>query len=1261
MLILILALGWHSAFSAPFNPAPSDNPVPAFSDTTFVKATICSGITYTFGTQTLSTSGTYTETFMAANGGDSIVTLKLTVLPVKMSKRNVSLCDGTFYVFKGDTLTVSGTYTDSLKTPAGCDSLVILKLSFVPYFDIQINASICANQTYNFGGLVLDQTGTYIDSLQAIGGCDSTVVLNLVVHPLPEPISLTATICSNEYYLFQGDTLNRTGTYQAILSDVNGCDSTVILELTVLKAPETTVNATICPSAPYQFNGESLSATGTYIGIFQAANGCDSTVTLNLTVLNAPETHLTDAICQGTPYTFNGQSLTQTGMYVATLTAANGCDSLVYLDLTIHPATTANLTATICSNETYSFAGQSLSAPGIYTDSLHSQYGCDSVLVLTLTVLPVQTTSYNASICQGASYPFNGQTLTAAGDYSATLTGSNGCDSTVTVHLVILSTPQTFIDVSICAGETYNYNGTILTDPKAYTFGFTAANGCDSTVILVLTVRPVPVTNLAASVCNGQSYPFAGQTLVQSGVYSDTLTAANGCDSLVVLTLTVHPTDTTHLSASICSNETFTFNGTSLNMAGTYTQSAGNQYGCDSIIILSLKVLPVQVTEINATICDGQSYPFFGDVLTASGNYTAPLTGSNGCDSTVILHLTVLNAPITQIQATICAGETYPYAGQNLDATGIYNYIYPAANGCDSTVSVVLTVLPVPVATHTVSLCQGLTYFFAGQNLSTDGVYTDTLTAANGCDSIDVLNLTFVPGFNTPLTASVCQGETYLFGGVTLSQSGVYADTLSAAGGCDSVVVLTLTVLPKLSTSLQASICASESYPFHGQTLTEPGTYSATLTASTGCDSLITLVLEVLPVKATHQTATICSNASYLFEGQNLTAPGSYTAKLTASNGCDSIVTLVLNVLPVSTTPLSATICANTSYAFNGQALTDPGTYTAVLTAANGCDSIVTLALHVLPVKVENLKATICENSSYTFNNEDLTTAGTYQANLTGYQGCDSLVILELTVLTSPQTQFNATICPGQTYTYNGTPFTQTGAYSFGFTAASGCDSIVTLLLTVLPESGNLIVQTICKGEVYAFGGQQLTESGSYSAVYPSFNGCDSTVTLVLMVDTVQTDVSVQGGTLTAAAANATFQWINCDTNLPVAGATNATFTPTASGNYAVVVSQNGCTATSTCTFVNVVATQEPGDAWQLQLQPNPATGYVLIALDNAPAGTFDFELYDLTGRILLHQPVQLNSGMVRIELNEVPNGILLARISDGRHTTTRRLIKAGE
>ncbi len=247
----------------------------------------------------------------------------------------------------------------------------------------------------------------------------------------------------------------------------------------------------------------------------------------------------------------------------------------------------------------------------------------------------------------------------------------------------------------------------------------------------------------------------------------------------------------------------------------------------------------------------------------------------------------------------------------------------------------------------TATICQGQTYTENGFNVSEAGIYTQTLTAINGADSIVTLTLNVNPIYNTELTATICEGSVYTENNFNVSEAGVYTQTLQTVNGCDSIITLTLNVNPIFNTELSANICEGQTYTENGFNVSETGVYTQTLTSVNGCDSIVTLTLNVNPIFNTELTATICQGQVYAENNFNVSEAGVYTQTLTSVNDCDSIVTLTVSVNPTFDTTINATINAGETYTEFGFNESEAGTYVQNLQTVNGCDSTITLNLSV--------------------------------------------------------------------------------------------------------------------------------------------------------------------------------------------------------------------------------------------------------------------------------------------------------------------------
>ena len=1067
-----------------------------------ITQTICAGDSIIVNGTTYNTTGIYTDTLVAANGCDSVLTIDLTVNPVAATPITQTICAGDSIVVNGTTYNATGIYTDTLVAANGCDSVLTIDLTVNPVAATPITQTICAGDSIIVNGTTYNATGIYTDTLVAANGCDSVLTIDLTVNPVAAT-PITQTICAGDSIIVNGTTYNATGIYTNTLVAANGCDSVLTIDLTVNPVASTPITQTICAGDSIVVNGTTYNTTGIYTDTLVAANGCDSVLTIDLTVNPVAATPITQTICAGDSIVVNGTTYNATGIYTDTLVAANGCDSVLTIDLTVNPVAATPITQTICAGDSIIVNGTTYNATGIYTDTLVAANGCDSVLTIDLTVNPVASTPITQTICAGDSIIVNGTTYNATGIYTDTLVAANGCDSVLTIDLTVNPVAATPITQTICAGDSIVVNGTTYNATGIYTDTLVAANGCDSVLTIDLTVNPVAATPITQTICAGDSIIVNGTTYNTTGIYTDTLVAANGCDSVLTIDLTVNPVAATPITQTICAGDSIVVNGTTYNATGIYTDTLVAANGCDSVLTIDLTVNPVAATPITQTICAGDSIIVNGTTYNATGIYTDTLVAANGCDSVLTIDLTVNPVAATPITQTICAGDSIDVNGTTYNATGIYTDTLVAANGCDSVLTIDLTVNPVAATPITQTICAGDSIIVNGTTYNTTGIYTDTLVAANGCDSVLTIDLTVNPVAATPITQTICTGDSIVVNGTTYNATGIYTDTLVAANGCDSVLTIDLTVNPVAATPITQTICAGDSIIVNGTTYNTTGIYTDTLVAANGCDSVLTIDLTVNPVASTPITQTICAGDSIIVNGTTYNATGIYTDTLVAANGCDSVLTIDLTVNPVAATPITQTICAGDSIVVNGTTYNATGIYTDTLEAANGCDSVLTIDLTVNPVAATPITQTICAGDSIVVNGTTYNATGIYTDTLEAANGCDSVLTIDLTVNPVASTPITQTICAGDSIIVNGTTYNTTGIYTDTLVAANGCDSVLTIDLTVNPVAATPITQTICAGDSIIVNGTTYNTTGIYTDTLVAANGCDSVLTIDLTVNPV--------------------------------------------------------------------------------------------------------------------------------------------------------------
>ena len=372
------------------------------------------------------TASTNTPTFTSENvaGCDSVTTLHLTVN--NCSTTEVTVCDS--YSWHGTVYTASGIYTDGTDTlvltvnyssaatevvtacnsyewhgttyvvstnnptyttlnAAGCDSVTTLHLTINHCSTTEVTA--CDSYTWN--GTVYNVSGTYFNG-------NDTLVLTV---NYSNSVTEIATACDRyEWYgtVYQVSTNNPTHT----LTNAAGCDSVITLHLTIKHSNSVVETVTSCDS--YVWHGtEYTTSTNEPTHTLPNSVGCDSVITLHLTIKYSSYVTETDTACD--IYTWHGTDYTSsTSTPTFTIPNAVGCDSVTTLHLTVNHSTSD--TTVVSGVDTLEWRGQVITSEGMYVDSLLTEAGCDSILVLvfhanasidevemgTITVYPNPTT-----------------------------------------------------------------------------------------------------------------------------------------------------------------------------------------------------------------------------------------------------------------------------------------------------------------------------------------------------------------------------------------------------------------------------------------------------------------------------------------------------------------------------------------------------------------------------------------------------------------------------------------------------------------------------------------------------------------------------------------------------------------------------------------------------------------------------------------------------------------------------------------------------
>ena len=782
----------------------------------------------------------------------------------------------------------------------------------------------------------------------------------------------------------------------------------------------------------------------------------------------------------------------------------------------------------LCAGESYTVGTSTYTESGIYKDTLSDINQCDSIITLDLFIIPMDTTEINEQICPGDSLLFQGDYFTQVGSYVQNIPALSGCDSIFRLELSFFEAATDTIYTTVCQGETYN--GFVLENDTFFVEQFPSIQSCDSTVTTFVSVFPEYENFLADTLCFGESIQIGFETVNESGQYFDTLSTFQGCDSVFIIDLFIRPESLDTNNILLCEGETYNgisyqrdtiitemsqdafncqlttttfininenietsqelnfcsgelFNGILLNSDTTIIENLFSQSGCDSI---TTSIITIEIFESLDTIYLNSGDTYNNVTFETDSLITQDLLSTEGCDSLAMTQI-IINPIITTTQTIdLCPGETYDNNVYFKDST--YTLSFTAPNGFDSLVTYTIDVHEIYVDTFAQNICSGDSILFGGSFQSVSGYYEDSYNSIYGCDSTLVLELIVQDQIIANDMQSICEGDSLFLAGAFQTAAGMYEDSFMSSSGCDSIVTTNLIVNNIIEETIEIPLCENESY--NGISITQDSTIIESYATADGCDSLLSVNLIFNPTY--NFTDTI-----YVFENQGYENDTLITELLTSAATCDSIQNTQIIILPSVTVVLMEELCVGELY--NGTLINQDSIIIDTLTANNGVDSFVVYDITVNPVYQDTIQAQICQGDSLLFGSSYLSTEGFYTENQNSIFGCDSVSVLELTILDQVETTETAMICTGDSLFIGGAFQTIDGTYMDLLQSSAGCDSMVNTILTVVESIASTEEVNICEGELYQ--GIAIDQDTVFSQSFISSAGCDSTASSFVYVN----------------------------------------------------------------------------------------------------------------------------------------------------------------
>jgi len=424
-------------------------------------------------------------------------------------------------------------------------------------------------------------------------------------------------------------------------------------------------------------------------------------------------------------------------------------------------------------------------------------------------------------------------------------------------------------------------------------------------------------------------------------------------------------------------------------------------------------------------------------------------------------------------------------------------------------------------------------------------------------------------------------------------------------GGLDDIRVIKLID----GGTIQDTICYNSDYTANGFNVQASamtvGVNSLSRTSisenATDMDTVYHADVYMRPQASSNDYDTICAGVPYVKGDFVIANPQSrqYFIPLAGQShtGCDSIVSLWLHVIPSRHTVFD-TICQGDVYSFGGQQLTVTGDYVDYRTGERGCADTVTLHLLVID-SVENVSATICNGDAYPFEGQQYYNSGTYRIPVTSSHGCTITKILHLTVL-STDTTYSVTICQGGQYLVGDSVITTAGTYTVTRMSRAGCNVTHRVTVAVTPAKQGNVSDYVCENQTYSGYGIHNLVVTNDTVVYVNTKDadmCDSIGVVSIRVEPIRRSTEYK-----RIAEGDSYTWNNN--------------TYTKSGTYDAYLTsvETGCDSIATLVLTVGTGVENTSSQSELKVYPNPTTGIVYLAVKE----DVDIEVRDLTGRVVM-------------------------------------------
>lgn len=455
-------------------------------------------------------------------------------------------------------------------------------------------------------------------------------------------------------------------------------------------------------------------------------------------------------------------------------------------------------------------------------------------------------------------------------------------------------------------------------------------------------------------------------------------------------------------------------------------------------------------------------------------------------------------------------------------------------------------------------------------------------------------------------------------------------------------------------TRLNINACERYESPSKRYIWSKSGLYFDTISRQGRCDSLLQLNVKIFKTRDTFDINT-CNQYLSPSLKYNWNTSGRYRDTLKNILGCDSIMIFDLNISKNSQSFHKYSSCDSFISPSLKYIWSKSGRYYDTLLNFVNCDSIITIDLEVSKKFQNNISLNSCTDIVSPSGKFIWSKSGVYQDTLISKSGCDSILqcmvnIGKHSINKVTISNCNSYLSPSKKYLWE-----NSGTYFDTISNYLSCDSIIEFNLTIIQQSIDTIHINSCRTYYNPYDKKTYNSSTILTDTLKNFLSCDSIIISDLNVTTIDDSVFQNGQTLYSNASQLQYQWLDCNSNYSsIDGEVSQTFSPSLSGVFAVQLKSGDCLDTSACiSFTNSSLTSNPFDNYY-SIYPNPYNSFLII--QSKITEVHNFNIYDITGKIIYRNTI--HEGINTFLLDQFNEGVYILEIINENSIIKIKIIK---